>query len=122
MTDNLPKPVESLVDAVVLIDGDNDPNFPPEQLVSPRTMVRVFLRTGAKMPRRLEKKLAGIPMVVPVVSPAGGGNAADFVMSLHAGMLHATLPFHVPFTLVTNDKSLQVMCQELQRVGRQASL
>ena len=43
-------------------------------------------------------------------------------MSLHAGILHATLPMHVPFTLVTADKSLGVMSDELQRVGRQTIL
>jgi hypothetical protein len=110
------------VDAVLLIDGDNDPHFPPEFQLTPRTLVRVFVRVGAKMPRGLEKRLADLPMAIAVVSPKGGANAADFVMSLHCGMLHTTLPMHIPFTLVTHDKSLSVMCQELQRIGRRAEL
>ncbi|MFH2204931.1 MAG: hypothetical protein ABIJ96_17620 [Elusimicrobiota bacterium] len=110
------------VDAVLLIDADNDPHLPPDFTLGPRTLVRVFLRTGAKPPRALERRLEGIPMCVTVVSPQGGGNAADFVMSLHSGILHATLPMHVPFTLVTADVSLSVMAQELQRLGRRAAL
>jgi hypothetical protein len=110
------------VDSVLLIDGDNDPHLPPDFALGERTLVRVFLRPGAKTPRTLEKKLAGLPRCVMVLSPKGGSNAADFVMSLHAGMLHATLPMHLPFILVTADKSLVAMAQELQRVGRQASV
>jgi hypothetical protein len=110
------------VDSVLLIDGDNDPHLPPEFKITDNTLARVFLRPQAKMPRGLEKKLGHLPMCVAVVSPKGGANAADFVMSLHAGMLHAVLPMSVPFTLVTNDKSLAAMVQELQRVGRMTSL
>ncbi|MBI3553040.1 MAG: hypothetical protein HY077_11045 [Elusimicrobia bacterium] len=113
---------EAGVDSVLLIDGDNDPHFPPDFPITPRTVVRVFVRTGAKMPRGLEKRLAELPHCVAVVSPKGGANAADFVMSLHAGILHATLPMHIPFMMVTHDKSLAVMAQELQRVGRRAEL
>ncbi|MBI4422760.1 MAG: hypothetical protein HY554_03480 [Elusimicrobia bacterium] len=110
------------IDSVLLIDGDNDPHLPPNFEVSDRALVRVFVRMGAKLPRTLERRLAALPRVVTVVSPRGGGNAADFVMSLHAGILHATLPMHLPFTLVTADRSLGVMADELQRVGRQAVL
>ena len=110
------------VDSVLLIDGDNDPHFPPDFPITVHTLVRVFLRPGAKMPRTLERKFADLPMCVPVVSPQGGANAADFVMSLHAGLLHATLPLQLPFLMVTNDQTLAAMCQELQRLGRQASL
>lgn len=109
-------------DSVLLIDGDNDPHLPPDFPLTPRTVVRVFLRPEASIPRNLEKRVGALPLCVSVTSPKGGRNAADFVMSLHAGMLHATLPMHVPFTLVTHDKSLAAMAQELQRVGRQALL
>jgi hypothetical protein len=85
-------------------------------------LVRVFVRPGAKMPRGLEKRLSDVPQCVAVASPKTGANSADFVMSMHTGILHATLPMHIPFTIVTNDKSLSVMCQELQRVGRRADL
>ncbi|MFA5141171.1 MAG: hypothetical protein WC728_18270 [Elusimicrobiota bacterium] len=108
------------VDAVLLIDGDNDPHLPPDFALTERTLVRVFLRPAAKTPRTLERRLAALPHCVTVLSPKGGSNAADFVMSLHAGLLHATLPMHLPFTLVTADKSLVAMAQELQRIGRQA--
>jgi len=113
---------QMLVDAVLLIDGDNDPNVPPDYPLTPNTLVRVFLRPQAAMPRSLERKLANLPLCVPVLSLKGGANAADFVMSLHAGILHATMPLHLPFTFVTNDKTLAVMVQELQRLGRQAVL
>jgi hypothetical protein len=86
------------------------------------TLVRVFLRPGAKMPRTLEKKLSHLPHCTTVVSPRGGANAADFVMSLHAGMLHAILPQHIHFLMVTNDATLQAMAAELQRLGRVASI
>jgi hypothetical protein len=111
-----------LADAVLLIDGDNDPNVPPDYPLTQNTLVRVFLRPQAAMPRSLEKKVGHLPLCVPVLSIRGGANAADFAMSLHAGILHATLPLHLPFTFVTNDKSLAVMVQELQRLGRQAAL
>ncbi len=114
--------VQGPVDAVLLIDGDNDPHFPPDFPITPHTLVRVFLRPGAKMPRGLERRVGSLPFCVTVLSPKGGSNAADFIMSLHIGILHATLPLHLPFTLVTADKSLSVMAQELQRVGRQAIL
>jgi hypothetical protein len=107
---------------VLLIDGDNDPHLPPEFTITDTTLVRVFLRTGALPPRSLERKLTGLPHFVSVSSPKGGANAADFVMSLHVGILHATLPMHIPFMIVTADKSLSVAVQELQRVGRQATL
>lgn len=106
-------------DAVILIDGDNDPHLPPDFKVSPRSLVRVFLRTGAKMPKTLERRVGHLHNCLTVVSPKGGANAADFVMSLHAGILHATLPLAIPFTLVTFDKALLAITQELQRVGRQ---
>lgn len=113
----------ALVDSVLLIDGDNDPHLPPDFTITQTTLVRVFLRTGVmNVPRPLERKLTGLPHFVTVSSPKGGANAADFVMSLHVGILHATLPLHVPFMIVTNDKSLSVAVQELQRIGRQASL
>ncbi len=115
-----PPKEHALVDSVLLIDGDNDPHFPADFQITPRTLVRVFLRPQAKMPRGLERKLGALPLCVSVSSPKGGANAADFVMSLHAGILHATLPLHIPFTVVTHDKSLAVMCQEFQRIGRQA--
>lgn len=107
---------------VLLIDGDNDPHVPPDAGVTRWTLVRVFLRPGAKMPRTLEKKLGHLPNCATVVSPKGGANAADFVMSLHAGMLHATLPHHIPFLMVTNDATLSAMAAELQRLGRIATI
>ncbi|MDE2040372.1 MAG: hypothetical protein KGO96_12915 [Elusimicrobia bacterium] len=113
---------EPLVDAVLLIDGDNDPHLPADFPIGERTLVRVFLRQAAKTPRGLEKRLGGLPFCVTVTCTQGGANAADFVMSLHAGILHATLPMHLPFTLVTNDKALSAIAQELQRTGRQAAL
>ena len=111
-----------LVDSVLLIDGDNDPHLPADFPLTRSTLVRVFLRPEAKMPRPLERRLSELPMCITVASPKGGSNAADFVMSLHAGMLHATLPLHIVFTLVTADKSLSAMAAELQRIGRQAVL
>lgn len=111
-----------LADAVLLIDGDNDPNVPPDYPLTQNTLVRVFLRPQAEMPRSLERKIGHLPLCVPVLSIKGGANAADFAMSLHAGILHATMPLHLPFTFVTNDKSLSVMVMELQRLGRQAAL
>ncbi|MBI5243425.1 MAG: hypothetical protein HY922_07015 [Elusimicrobia bacterium] len=120
---NLKDPKDAAAaDSVLLIDGDNDPHLPPDFPLTPNTVVRVFLRPEASIPRNLEKKVGALPLCVSVTSPKGGRNAADFVMSLHAGILHATLPMHVPFTLVTHDKSLAAMAQELQRVGRQALL
>ncbi|MDE2489503.1 MAG: hypothetical protein KGM24_01560, partial [Elusimicrobia bacterium] len=110
------------VDSVLLIDGDNDPHVPPDVRPTRHSLVRVFLRPGAKMPRTLEKKLAHLPHCATVVSPRGGANAADFVMSLHAGMLHAILPQHIPFLMVTNDATLQAMAAELQRLGRVATI
>lgn len=107
------------IDAVLLIDGDNDPHFPPGFVVTERTLVRVFLRLGAKMSRGLERKLGTLPNCIIVTSPQTSSNAADFCMALHAGILHATLPMSLPFTIVTNDKALGVTVQELQRVGRQ---
>ncbi len=112
----------SPVDAVLLIDGDNDPHVPPDFKLTRWTLVRVFLRPGALLPRGLEKPLARLPNFSTVVSPKGGANAADFVMSLHAGMLHAVIPHHVPFTMVTNDATLAAMCTELQRLGRLATI
>ena len=112
----------ALADSVLLIDGDNDPHLPPDFTITANTLVRVFLRPGAKMPRPLERRLEGLPLCITVVSPKGGANAADFVMSMHTGILHSTLPLHLPFTIVTHDKSLAVMVEELQRVGRQAVL
>lgn len=110
------------IEHVLLIDGDNDPHVPTDVKPNRHWLVRVFLRPGAKMPRTLEKKLGHLPHCATVVSPKGGANAADFVMSLHAGMLHAVLPQHVPFLMVTNDATLQAMAAELQRLGRIASL
>jgi hypothetical protein len=110
------------VDSVLLIDGDNDPHVPPDVHPTRHTLVRVFLRPGAKMPRTLEKKLSHLPHCTTVVSPRGGANAADFVMSLHAGMLHAILPQHIHFLMVTNDATLQAMAAELQRLGRVATI
>lgn len=108
------------IDAVLLIDGDNDPHLPADFVLTNRTLVRVFLRTGAKIPRALERRLSPLPECIAVVSPGGGSNAADFVMAFHAGLLHSALPLQIPFTLVTADKSLSVMTLELQRVGRRA--
>lgn len=113
---------DALVDSVLMIDGDNDPHMPPDFVISERALVRVFLRQGAKMPRGLERRLGHLPFCVTVACTVGGANAADFVMSLHAGILHATLPMHLPFSVVTNDKSLSAICSELQRLGRHASL
>jgi len=115
-------PPRTPIDSVLLIDGDNDPHVPPDVRPTRNTLVRVFLRPGAKMPRTLEKKLGHLPHCATVVSPRGGANAADFVMSLHAGMLHATLPHHISFLMVTNDATLSAMAAELQRLGRVASL
>lgn len=117
-----PAPVQIPLDSVLLIDGDNDPHVPPDVHPTRFTLVRVFLRPGAKMPRTLEKKLSHLPHCATVVSPRGGANAADFVMSLHAGMLHATLPHHIPFLMVTNDATLGAMTAELQRLGRVATI
>ena len=86
------------------------------------TLVRVFLRPGALLPRNLEKPLARLPNFCTVTSPKGGANAADFVMSLHAGMMHAVLPASVPFLMVTNDATLTAMAAELQRLGRVATV
>lgn len=110
----------SPIENVLLIDGDNDPHVPPDARVTRHTLVRVFLRPGALLPRNLEKPLARLPNFCTVTSPKGGANAADFVMSLHAGMLHAVLPQHVPFLMVTNDATLTAMAAELQRLGRMA--
>lgn len=115
-------PSQSPLDLVLLIDGDNDPHVPPDVRPTRFTLARVFLRPGAKMPRTLEKKLSRLPHCATVVSPRGGANAADFVMSLHAGMLHATLPHHIPFLMVTNDATLSAMAAELQRLGRIATI
>ena len=112
----------SPIDGVLLIDGDNDPHVPPDARVTRYTLVRVFLRPGALLPRNLEKPLARLPNFATVTSPKGGANAADFVMSLHAGMLHAVLPAHVPFLMVTNDATLSAMAAELQRLGRIATI
>ncbi|MEK7384676.1 MAG: hypothetical protein AAB262_15515 [Elusimicrobiota bacterium] len=117
-----PALAQSMLDSVLLIDGDNDPHVPPDVHPTRSTLVRVFLRPGAQMPRTLEKKLSHLPHCATVVSPRGGANAADFVMSLHAGMLHATLPHHVPFLMVTNDATLSAMAAELQRLGRIATI
>lgn len=113
-------PEQRFVDSVLLIDADNDPHLPPDLPLSHRTLVRLFLRTDAKAPRSLERKVEHLPFCVTVRSTKGGANASDFGMSLHAGILHATLPMHVPFTFVTADKALSVMVQELQRLGRVA--
>ncbi|MDX6770559.1 MAG: hypothetical protein SF051_13575 [Elusimicrobiota bacterium] len=112
----------SPIENVLLIDGDNDPHVPPDARVTRHTLVRVFLRPGALLPRNLEKPLARLPNFCTVTSPKGGANAADFVMSLHAGMLHALLPQHVPFLMVTNDATLTAMAAELQRLGRMATV
>jgi hypothetical protein len=112
----------SPIENVLLIDGDNDPHVPPDARVTRATLVRVFLRPGALLPRNLEKPLARLPNFCTVTSPKGGANAADFVMSLHAGMLHAVLPASIPFLMVTNDATLSAMAAELQRLGRVASI
>lgn len=112
----------SPIENVLLIDGDNDPHVPPDARVTRHTLVRVFLRPGALLPRNLEKPLARLPNFCTVTSPKGGANAADFVMSLHAGMLHAVLPQSVPFLMVTNDATLTAMTAELQRLGRMATV
>ena len=112
----------SPIENVLLIDGDNDPHVPPDARVTRSTLVRVFLRPGALLPRNLEKPLAGLPNFCTVTSPKGGANAADFVMSLHAGMLHAVLPQSIPFLMVTNDATLAAMTAELQRLGRVATI
>ncbi|MBI5246861.1 MAG: hypothetical protein HY923_06740 [Elusimicrobia bacterium] len=112
----------SPIENVLLIDGDNDPHVPPDARVTRHTLVRVFLRPGALLPRNLEKPLAWLPNFCTVTSPKGGANAADFVMSLHAGMLHAVLPQSVPFLMVTNDATLTAMTAELQRLGRMATV
>ncbi len=112
----------SPIENVLLIDGDNDPHVPPDARVTRHTLVRVFLRPGALLPRNLEKPLARLPNFCTVTSPKGGANAADFVMSLHAGMLHAVLPQNVPFLMVTNDATLTAMTAELQRLGRMATV
>ncbi len=112
----------SPIENVLLIDGDNDPHVPPDARVTRHTLVRVFLRPGALLPRNLEKPLARLPNFCTVTSPKGGANAADFVMSLHAGMLHAVLPQNVPFLMVTNDATLTAMTAELQRLGRVATV
>ncbi|MBI4347736.1 MAG: hypothetical protein HY553_12840 [Elusimicrobia bacterium] len=110
------------IDSVLLIDGDNDPHFPADFEVGERTLVRVFLRMSATIPRTLEKRLGAPANCVAVVATKTGGNAADFVMAVHAGILHATLPMHLPFTIVTNDQGLSVIAQEFQRLGRQTTL
>lgn len=110
------------IDSVLLIDGDNDPHFPADFEVGEHTLVRVFLRMSATIPRALEKRLSAAANCVAVVATRTAGNAADFVMALHAGILHATLPMHLPFTLVTNDQGLSVIAQEFQRLGRQTTL
>lgn len=125
MSDELeagPGRFQAPVDAVLIIDGDNDPHIPPEFPVTNNTLVRVFLRPEGKVPRNLERKFSALPFFTHVNSTRGGANAADFVMSFHIGILHASLPMHIPFMLVTADKSLSVVAQELQRVGRQAAL
>jgi hypothetical protein len=111
-----------IVDSVLLIDGDNDPHMPSDFPLSSSTLVKVFLRPKASLPRPLQKRLVSLPLCVTIAAPQGGKNAADFVMSLHAGLLHASLPLHLPFTIVTNDKGLGAIVQELQRVGRVATL
>jgi hypothetical protein len=115
-------PAAGMIDAVLLIDGDNDPHFPPDFEVGERTLVRVFLRMSATMPKVLERRLAAAANCVSVVATKTAGNAADFVMALHAGILHATLPMQLPFTIVTNDQGLAVIAQEFQRLGRQTTL
>jgi hypothetical protein len=96
--------------------------MPADFPLTNRSLVRVFLRPKATLPRTLQRRLASLPMCVSIAAPQGGKNAADFVMSMHAGLLHASLPMHIPFTLITNDKALSAIVQELQRVGRVAEL
>jgi len=110
------------VGSVLLIDGDNDPHLPPGFEINDSTLVRIFLRPGASVPKLLDRKLGPLPMKTAVLSQEGGRNAADFVMALHAGLLHASVPMSVPFTLVTADKKLGAIVEELQRIGRPASL
>jgi len=111
-----------LVDSVLLIDADNDPHMPADFPLSTATLVRVFLRPKATLSRSLQKRIADLPLCATIAAPQGGKNAADFVMSMHAGLLHASLPMHIPFSVVTNDKALSAIVQELQRVGRVATL
>ncbi len=111
-----------LVDAVLLIDGDNDPHLPEDFALTDSTLVKVFLRPKATLPRTLQRRIASLPLCVTISAPQGGKNAADFVMGLHAGLLHASLPMHIPFSVVTNDKALSAIVTELQRVGRVATL
>jgi len=121
-TRNQPPAPAHAVGSALLIDGDNDPHLPPDFEITPSTLVRIFLRPGAAVPRALDKQLGSLPMKTAVLSQEGGRNAADFVMALHAGLLHATLPMHVPFTLVTADKKLGAIVEELSRIGRPAVL
>jgi hypothetical protein len=114
--------ISGLVDSVLLIDADNDPHLPSDFTLSPATLVRVFLRPKAALSKALQKRLTGLPLCATISAPQGGKNAADFVMSMHAGLLHASLPMHIPFSIVTNDKALSGIVQELQRVGRVATL
>lgn len=109
------------IDSVLLIDGDNDPHLPPGTALSERDLVRVFLRPGARIPAGLARRLAGSNPIM-VQSQEGGKNAADFVMALHAGLLHGALPVSVPFVLVTADKKLGAIIEELRRIGRRATL
>ena len=111
-----------LVDSVLLIDGDNDPHLPADFPLGPGTLVRVFLRPKATLPRTLQRRLAPLPLCAIIEAPQGGKNAADFVMALHVGLLHASLPFQLPFSVVTNDKALSAIVQELNRVGRVATI
>ena len=111
-----------LVDSVLLIDGDNDPHLPEDFPLGPGTLVRVFLRPKATLPRTLQRRLAPLPLCAVIAAPQGGLNAADFVMALHVGLLHASLPMRLPFSVVTNDKALSAIVQELQRVGRVATI
>lgn len=114
--------MSALVDSVLLIDADNDPHMPSDFTLSQATLVRVFLRPKAALSKSLQKRLTGLPLCATIAAPQGGKNAADFVMSMHAGLLHASLPMHIPFSIVTNDKALSGIVQELQRVGRVATL
>ncbi|MCX5794573.1 MAG: hypothetical protein NTY77_03645 [Elusimicrobia bacterium] len=111
-----------LVDSVLLIDADNDPHLPSDFVLTQSTLVRVFLRAKAELSKSLQKRIGGLPLFANIVAPLGTKNAADFVMSMHAGLLHASIPMHVPFSIVTNDKALTGIVQELQRVGRVATL
>jgi hypothetical protein len=110
------------VDSVLLIDADNDPHMPADFTLSPATLVRVFLRPKATLSKSLQKRLTGLPLCATIAAPQGGKNAADFVMAMHAGLLHASLPMHIRFSIVTNDKALSAIVGELQRVGRVATL